>query len=97
MVDRPSPVPPLPEPHRSRWRYLLPVVWVGLGARLAVAFARGESPHDDFLSLALVAFFMTTAVLGSRIWLWFHDRWERAGLARRAHALGPPPPSGHAG
>ncbi|MBX3263571.1 MAG: hypothetical protein KIS78_28065 [Labilithrix sp.] len=97
MADRSLPVPSLPEPRRSRWRYLLPIVWAGLGARLAVALARGESVRDDFLSLALVAFFMTTAVLGSRVWLWLHDRWEQLGLGRRAHALGSPPPSGHAG
>ena len=83
MVDRS--VPPLPSAHRSRWRYLLPIVWLGLGARVVVAFARGESVRDDFLSLALVAFFMTTAVLGSRIWLWIHDRWDRLPFGRRAH------------
>ncbi|OJY18046.1 MAG: hypothetical protein BGO98_10325 [Myxococcales bacterium 68-20] len=82
MVDHS--VPPLPPAHRSRWRYLLPIVWFGLGARLVVAFVRGESVREDFLSLALVAFFMTTAVLGSRIWLWFHDRWDHFFPGRRA-------------
>lgn len=83
MVDHSA--PPLPPAHRSRWRYLLPIVWLGLGARVVVAFVRGESVRDDFLSLALVAFFMTTALLGSRIWLWFHDRWDRFIVGRRAH------------
>lgn len=69
-------------PHRSRWSYILPVVWVGLGARIVVALVRGESLRDDYLSLALVAFFMTTSVLGSRIWLWFHDHWERLAPGR---------------
>lgn len=69
-------------PHRSRWSYILPVVWVGLGARIVVALVRGESLRDDYLSLALIAFFMTTSVLGSRIWLWFHDHWDRVATAR---------------
>lgn len=68
--------------HRSWWSYLLPVVWVGLGARIVVALVRGESLRDDFLSLALIAFFMTTSLLGSRIWLWFHERWDRLTLGR---------------
>ena len=74
---------------RSRWRYLLPLVWAALGARIAVALIRRESVRDDFLSLALVAFLMTSAVLGSRAWLWFHDHWERMSLGRRSH-FGPP-------
>ncbi len=75
---------PVELPSRSGWwRYLLPLVWLGLGVRLAVALARHESVQQDFLSLALVAFFMTTAVLGSRVWLWFHDRWARNAEARQ--------------
>jgi hypothetical protein len=73
---------------RSAWRFLLPVVWAGLGARLVVALARNESVREDFLSLALVAFFMTTAVLGSRVWLWLHDHWDRLPLARTHHPTG---------
>jgi hypothetical protein len=69
--------------HRSWWSYLLPIVWIGLAARIVVAMVRGESLHDDFLSLALVAFFMTTALVGSRVWLWFHDHWDRFTLGRR--------------
>ncbi len=69
--------------HRSWWNYLLPIVWVGLGARIVVALVRGESLREDFLSLALIAFFMTTCVLGSRIWLWFHEHWDRLTLGRR--------------
>ena len=69
--------------HRSWWSYLLPVVWLGLAARVVVAIVRQESLHDDFLSLALIAFFMTTALLGSRIWLWFHEHWDRLTVERR--------------
>jgi hypothetical protein len=79
MVDPLSPTAaaaPI-EVERSRWRYLLPVVWAALGAWIVVALAHGASLRDDFLSLALVSFFMTTALLGSRVWLWIHDRWER--------------------
>ncbi|MBX3205043.1 MAG: hypothetical protein KF764_08230 [Labilithrix sp.] len=94
MVDRSPPVPSPPSTRRSRLRFLLPIVWVGLGVRLVVAFWRGESVREDFLSLALVAFLMTTAVLGSRIWLWFHDHWDRLPFGRRAPALSPPSPSG---
>lgn len=68
-------VPPLPT-RRSSWRFLLPVVWLGLAARLAVALAHHEPIRNDFLSLALVAFLMSSALLGSRIWLWIHDRWD---------------------
>jgi hypothetical protein len=55
-----------------------------------VAFARNESIREDFLSLALVAFLMTTAVLGSRIWLWLHDRHER--LYQHQHRRPQAPP-----
>ena len=78
MDDRSSEVT-----HRSWWRYLLPVVWIGLAARIVVAMVRQESLHDDFLSLALIAFFRTTALVGSRIWLWCHDHWDRLTLGRR--------------
>ena len=80
MDDRSSEVT-----HRRSWSwsYLLPLVWIGLGARIAVAMVRGESLHDDFLSLALVAFFMTTAVLGSQVWSWFHDHRDRFALRHR--------------
>ena len=70
--------------HRTWWSYLLPIVWIGLGARIVVAMMRGEPLQNDFLSLALVAFFMTTALLGSRVWLWFHDHWDRLTFGRRA-------------
>ena len=62
---------------------MLPLVWIGLAARIVVAMVRGESLHDDFLSLALVAFFMTTAVLGSRVWSWVLDHRDRFGLRHR--------------
>jgi hypothetical protein len=75
----------LPTRRPSWWRFLLPLVWAGLAARLGAAFARNEPFEQDFLSLALVAFFMTTALLGSQIWVWLHDRWEQLG-ARRSHA-----------
>jgi hypothetical protein len=78
--------PPPSNDGRSPWRFLLPIVWAGLGIRLAVAFARNESVREDFLSLALVAFLMTTAVLGSRVWLWIHD--HSGHLMRRPHATG---------
>ena len=78
--------------HRSWWSYLLPIVWVGLGARIVVALVRGESLREDFLSLALVAFFMTTSLLGSRVWLWLSDHWGRFMAARhpepRHHGAG---------
>ena len=74
---------------RSPWRFLLPVVWAGLGARLMVALVRNESIREDFLSLALVAFFMTSAVLGSRVWLWLHDHLPGRTSGRR---LVEPPP-----
>ena len=80
--------------HRSWYSYLLPVVWIGLGARIVVALVRGESLRDDFLSLALIAFFMTTSLLGSRIWLWFHERrltFGRRTGARHVPAEGPGP------
>ena len=88
---------PYTEPvHRSRWRYLLPLVWVALGARILVALSRGEPLQNDFLSLALVAFFMTTAVLGSRVWLWLHDHWDRFALSASSKSArataGPPVP-----
>jgi uncharacterized membrane protein YsdA (DUF1294 family) len=69
---------------RSPWRFLLPLVWAGLGARLAIAVMRHESIREDFLSLALVAFLMTSAVLGSRVWLWIHDHWGRSADAKSA-------------
>ena len=69
--------------HRSWWSYLLPIVWAGLGARIVVALVRGESLREDFLSLALVAFFMTTSLLGSRVWLWLSEHWSRFTSARR--------------
>ena len=69
--------------HRSWWSYLLPIVWVGLGARIVVALVRGESLREDFLSLALIAFFMTTSLLGSRLWLWASDHWGRYTSTRR--------------
>jgi len=85
MVDRSSPSDESSYvSNRSWWTYLLPVVWVGLGARIVVAMVRGESLREDFLSLALIAFFMTTSVLGSRVWLWFHDHWDRVTVGRRA-------------
>ncbi|HVJ94677.1 MAG TPA: hypothetical protein VM580_33050 [Labilithrix sp.] len=69
---------PYPEPvQRSRWRFLLPIVWVALCARILVALSRGEPLKNDFLSLALIAFFMTTALLGSRVWLWIRDHSSR--------------------
>lgn len=77
---------PMPAPQRSAWRFLLPIVWAGLGARIVTALLRHESIRDDFLSLALVAFFMTTAVLGSRVWLWLHDHWERFSSREPRHA-----------
>ncbi|HVH41833.1 MAG TPA: hypothetical protein VM925_05800 [Labilithrix sp.] len=80
----PAAVPSLaPSSHRSRWRFLLPLVWLALGARIVVALVRGESIREDFISLALVAFLMTSAVLGSRIWLWLHDHWEQLTLGKR--------------
>jgi hypothetical protein len=66
-------VPPAASNHHFRWTLVLPLVWIALGARIAVALVRHESVRDDFLSLALVAFLMTSAVLGSRIWIWFQD------------------------
>ncbi len=69
--------------HRSWWSYLLPIVWVGLGARIVVALVRGESLREDFLSLALVAFVMTTSLLGSRVWLWVSEHWTRFDSTRR--------------
>jgi hypothetical protein len=75
---------------RSRLRFLLPMVWLALGARIAVALVRRESIKQDFLSLAVVAFFMTSAVLGSRVWLWVHDRSARFDEHANAHGGGHP-------
>lgn len=74
---------------RSLWRFVLPLVWAGLGARLLVALMRNESIREDFLSLALVAFFMTTALLGSRVWLWLQDHLGRHTISRRPHTPRP--------
>lgn len=78
--------PVLPSTAPSRWALLLPLVWLALGARIVVALMRGETIRDDFLSLALVAFLMTSAVLGSRIWLWFHEHWDQLHLRRHREA-----------
>lgn len=78
MDDRSSLSAASPDVMRhGRWKYLLPLIWLGLGARIVVALARGESLRNDFLSLAVLAFFMTTSLLGSRLWLWRHDHLDR--------------------
>jgi hypothetical protein len=77
---------PTSQAKHSRWALLLPLVWLALGVRIAIALVRGQSVREDFLSLALVAFLMTSAVLGSRIWLWVHDHWDQT-FGRRAHRV----------
>jgi hypothetical protein len=62
---------PLHLAHSSRWTILLLVVWSLLAIRIGYALVRSE-PFSGDLGVPLVAFFITTAVVGSRIWSVFH-------------------------
>jgi hypothetical protein len=64
-------------PRRSRWFLLLLVLWSVLALRIGVAVVRGESFKDE-LALPALALFVTSAVLGSRIYAAFIERSEAA-------------------
>jgi len=55
--------------HASRWALVLFIAWAVLALRIGVALARRESFADD-LALPAVAFIVTSALLGSRVWQW---------------------------
>ena len=67
---------------KARWFLLLVTLWLFLAIRIGVAVVRGE-PLNDQLSLPIVALFISTAVIGSRVCSMFMDRAEAA----RAKAL----------
>jgi hypothetical protein len=54
-------------PRTSRWVLLLFVLWCLLALRIGFAVARGEPLGDD-LALPTVALFVSSALLGSRLW-----------------------------
>lgn len=59
---------------RSRWSYLLYGAWVTLAAWLTLAFSQGHTLRDDWVALPGVAFCVTSAVIGSRIFVYLQDR-----------------------
>lgn len=65
---------------RARPVLLLGLAWIALGGWLAVGFLRGETLRDDDVALPTLVFFMISAVIGSRVWLFIHD--YRAAQAR---------------
>jgi hypothetical protein len=62
-------------PRTSRWFVLLLVLWSLLALRIGFAVARAEPLGDD-LALPTVALFVSSALLGSRLWSMFHARGE---------------------
>lgn len=51
----------------SRWVLLLFHLWLLLAVRIGIAIARSE-PLGDGLALPTVALFVSSALLGSRLW-----------------------------
>lgn len=64
-------------PRTSRWFLLLFVLWSLLALRIGFAVARAERLGDD-LALPTVALFVSSALLGSRLWSMFKARGEAA-------------------
>ena len=58
---------------RSRWFLLLFVLWTLLAFRIGYAVVRRESLTHD-LALAAVALFVSSALLGGRVWSTLHTR-----------------------
>jgi hypothetical protein len=67
-------------PGVSRALIALWLFWGLLAVRVVVALVRHESFRDD-LALPTLAFFVSTAVLGSRLW---GKLLDRADVARRS-------------
>jgi len=59
----------------SRWLPLLLLLWSVLALRIALAVVRGE-PRANGLALPMVALFITSALLGGRVWRRFQQREE---------------------
>jgi hypothetical protein len=74
-----------PRSRSSRWLVLLVLLWGALGARLLVAMLRHESLQGGGLSLAILAFVVTAAVLGSRVWQLIDD-WRVSHRKRLAES-----------
>lgn len=61
-----------------RLSLFLVLAWTMLGGWIFAAFLRGKSLRDDDVALPVVALCMVSAVIGSRVWLAFHDHFERS-------------------
>jgi hypothetical protein len=70
-----STAPAVVSPRTSRWVLLLVVLWSLLALRIGFAVARAEPLGDD-LALPTVALFVSSALLGSRLWSAFKGRGE---------------------
>ncbi len=70
-----SAAPAVVSPRASRWVLLLFLLWGLLAVRIGYAVARAEPLGDD-LALPTVALFVSSALLGSRLWSTFMARGE---------------------
>jgi len=71
-----SPTAPIvANPRTSRWLVLLLVLWSLLALRIGFAVGRAEPLGDD-LALPTLALFVSSALLGSRLWSMLRPRGE---------------------
>ena len=73
-------------PTRSRWGFILIFAWAALSAWITFELLRGETFRDDGVALPALMLLITTAVLGSRLYVFLQDR-----SARARHPDAPPP------
>jgi hypothetical protein len=65
------------DPTKSRWSFILFFAWASLFAWVAFELLRGETFRDDGVALPALALLVTSAVIGSRIYVYLQDRMRR--------------------
>lgn len=62
----------------SRWGFPMLLLWAALSAWITFQLMRGATFHDDGVALPALLLLITTAVLGSRLFVFLQDRTRHA-------------------